>query len=306
MLERSTTFTSGSQHLAGTFCAPDGATGLRPGVLLLTGSGPLDRDGNHKRLRIDVSRQLAHALAQAGIVSLRFDKRGVGESPGDWRAAGLWDNVADAQGALAHLAADPGVDAGQLVVVGHSEGAVQAAALAAEAPELAGVVLLSGAARRGQDVLLWQAETIVPTLPAPVRALLRLLRVDTTAKVAANHAKILATTDDVVRLNGARTNAKWFREYLVHDPCADLSRIRCPLLAITGEKDLQVDPADLDVIKEVTPEPVDTHRLADVTHLLRRQEKPASMSRYKEEVKRPVDPEVLRLVTQWVVSTAGG
>jgi alpha/beta superfamily hydrolase len=100
----------GDPPLAGTLTLPDRDRPV-PAVVIASGSGPLDRDSNHRRARFDVARQLAVALAEAGLASLRYDKRGVGESPGDWRAAGLHDNVDDLGRALATLAARPEVDA---------------------------------------------------------------------------------------------------------------------------------------------------------------------------------------------------
>ncbi len=197
----------GAPPLAGTLTLPDG-DGPFPAVLVASGSGPLDRDSNHRRARFDVARQLAVALAGEGFASLRYDKRGVGESPGDWRAAGLHDNVDDLGRALGTLAGRPEVDADRVLLAGHSEGAILAAALAARGVPVAGVVLLAMSAAPGEDLLRWQARTIAPTLPAPVRALLRLLRVDLEKKVAANHAKIKATTTDVARIGGPKVNAR--------------------------------------------------------------------------------------------------
>jgi hypothetical protein len=99
----------GEPPLAGTLTLPDAPAPV-PAVLLATGSGPLDRDSNHRRLRFDVTRALAHALAEGGLASLRYDKRGVGGSPGDWRAAGLYDNVDDLARVLGALATRPEVD----------------------------------------------------------------------------------------------------------------------------------------------------------------------------------------------------
>jgi alpha/beta superfamily hydrolase len=82
-------------------------------------------------MRLGVSQQLAHALAAVGVATLRFDKRGVGQSPGDWRAAGLFDNVDDAEAALAWLTRQPDVEGERVFLIGHSEGAVVATALAA-------------------------------------------------------------------------------------------------------------------------------------------------------------------------------
>jgi pimeloyl-ACP methyl ester carboxylesterase len=289
---------AGEQELAGTLALPDG-DGPSPAVLLASGSGPLDRDSNHRRARFDVARQLAAALAAAGLASLRYDKRGVGASPGDWRAAGLYDNVDDLAAARDTLADRPEVDAGRIVVAGHSEGALLAAALAARGAPLAGVVLLSGSATPGADLLRWQARQLAPTLPAPVRGLLRLFRTDLEAKVAANHARIRSTTTDVARIGGVRVNARWTREFLDHDPRTDLTRVTVPVLALTGEKDLQVDPADLDVIAATVPAPVTVLRVPDLSHTLRSQPGPASLRSYREELRRPVDPVVLDTVATW-------
>jgi uncharacterized protein len=76
---------AGEHPLYGTLTVPDGGAPA-PAVVIASGSGPLDRDSNHRRARFDVARQLAHALAAGGLASLRYDKRGVGESPErSWR-----------------------------------------------------------------------------------------------------------------------------------------------------------------------------------------------------------------------------
>jgi fermentation-respiration switch protein FrsA (DUF1100 family) len=288
----------GPHPLSGTLTLPDGDLPV-PAVVLASGSGPVDRDSNHRRARFDVARQLAHALAGAGLASLRYDKRGVGSSPGDWRAVGLHDNVDDLGRALDALAARPEVDAGRILLAGHSEGALLAAALAGRGAPAAGVVLLSMSATPGEQLLLWQAGRVAPTLPAPVRAILRLLRIDLLKKVAANHARIRATTTDVARIGGARINARWTREFMAHDPREDLRHIAVPVLAVTGEKDLQVDPADLDVVVATVPGPVEVHRVPELTHTLRRQPGPPSLSAYRKELREPVNQDVLATVVQW-------
>src|SRR3954451_6024116 len=96
----------GDVPLVGTLTLPD-SPGPVPAVALAAGSAPLDRASNHRRARFDVARQLASALAEGGLASLRYDKRGVGESPGDWRRAGLYDNVDDLGAALDTLVARP-------------------------------------------------------------------------------------------------------------------------------------------------------------------------------------------------------
>jgi uncharacterized protein len=294
----------GRPPLAGTLTLPDVPAPV-PAVLLAAGSGPLDRDSNHRRLRFDVTRALAQALAGGGLASLRYDKRGVGGSPGDWRTAGLYDNVDDLARARDALAARPEVDPDRIVLAGHSEGAVLAAALAGRGAPVAGVVLLAMSATPGAELLRWQARQIAPTLPAPVRGLLRLLRTDLEAKVVANHRKLLATTTDVARIDGARVNARWHREFLRHDPRSDLARLSVPVLAVTGAKDLQVPADDLAVLAATVPGPVEVRRVPDLTHPLRRQPRTASLRHYREELRRPVDPEVCATVVDWCRRVTG-
>jgi uncharacterized protein len=292
-------FPSGTEHLAGTLTVPPGA-GPFPAALLISGSGPIDRDGNARRLPLGVSRTLARALAGAGVASLRYDRRGVGASSGTFLTAGLSDNITDARAALAALSARPEVDPERIIVIGHSEGAIIAMTLAADDPRLAGVVLLAGTARRGDDLLLWQATQVAPSLPGPVRLLLRLTRTDLVTKIGSNHVKLRATTTDTARIGLARVNAKWLREFLDHDPCQDLPHIHAPVLALTGGKDLQVPPDDLETIRALVQGPVTVVRPLDVTHLLRTEPGPASLRTYRSQAKQPVADVVTRSVTDWV------
>jgi uncharacterized protein len=288
----------GEPVLAGTLELPDGP-GPFPAALITSGSGPLDRDSNHRRARFDVAHQLAAALAEAGLASLRYDKRGVGGTAGDWRAAGFTDNVDDLGRALQALAARPEVDGGRIVLVGHSEGALLSAAVAGRGAAVRGVVLLAGSATPGEELLRWQGRQLAPTLPRVVRGLLRLLRTDLEAKAEANRRRIAATTGDVARIGGARINARWFREFMAHDPREDLRRLPVPVLAITGTKDLQARPDDLTAVADLVAGPVETHRVPDLTHTLRRQDGPATMRSYREELRRPVDAEILATVAGW-------
>ena len=81
--------------LAGALCLPPGS-GRVPCVLMLPASGPLDRDENFKGQRLNIFNAIAHHLASKGFASLRYDKRGCGQSTGDYFSAGYFDFVADA------------------------------------------------------------------------------------------------------------------------------------------------------------------------------------------------------------------
>lgn len=298
----------GDRWLTGVLRLPAAPNeGRAPAALLLAGSGPIDRDGNATRAPIGIQRALAEALAATGIASFRFDRRGISDGT-DWREATFGENTRDARDALAALAQDPGIDPTRLVVVGHSEGALHALRLAVgqEPPSPAAVALLSVPARRGDEVLLWQAEQIGPSLPPPARLLLRLTRADVVGRARSTHDRIRRTTGRVARIGGARMNVGWFREFLEYDPRPDLARLHVPTLAVTGGKDLQTPPEDLAVIADLVPAPVTVRCPGQMTHLLRDDpSEPPSLRDYKRQLRQPVDRGVLHEVATWVVGALG-
>ncbi|MEV6643544.1 alpha/beta fold hydrolase [Amycolatopsis sp. NPDC051371] len=282
--------------LAGTLTLPAGH-GPHPAVLCLPGSGKVDRDSNAGRVRMDLGQPLATALARQGVASLRYDRRGVGATPGDWHTVGFLDNRADAAAALNALRGHPEIRPRAVGVLGHSEGAVHAMWLAAHA-EAAAAVLLAGYARPGEQALRWQGGRIASTLPRPVRPLLPVLRRAATRQLT----RLAATTTDTARIGGMRINARWWREQLAYDPRPDLARIAVPVLAVTGEKDTQVDPDDLDVIAHLVPGGAETHRIPGLTHILRRTDGPGSVLAYRRLLRDPVDGELLTTVAGWLAT----
>lgn len=294
-----TVTTDDGTPLAGTLTVPAGP-GPHPAVLLLHGSGPLDRDGNTAKLPMNLGRPLADALADAGIATLRYDRRGVAASPGTWRASGFHDNRHDAAAALRALAARPGIRADALAVVGHSEGSLHSMTLAAQG-HVRAAVLLAGFAGTGEEAFRWQARSIVQGLPAPVRLLRRPLG------ALGNRilAKIKRTRTDEARVLGAPVNARWMREIFAHDSRDDLAAVHVPVLAVTGAKDIQVDPDGLDEIRRLVPGGAEVHRLPDLTHLLRTDPGRPGIRSYPRLVREPVDPGVLALVARWLGERLG-
>ncbi|MDX3372289.1 alpha/beta hydrolase [Streptomyces sp. ME02-6987-2C] len=283
--------------LAGTLSLPAGP-GPHPAVLLLHGSGPLDREGNTPRLPLNLGRPLADALAAAGVAALRYDRRGAGSTPGVWEESGFTDNRRDASAALRALAAHPDIRPDAVGVVGHSEGALHAMTLAAR-QEVAAVVLLAGFAREGEAAFRWQAASVFGGMPAPVRLLRRPLG----ALGERVLARVKRTRTDVARIAGLRVNARWMREMLVHDTRDDLAAVPAavPVLAVTGDKDVQVPPADLDEIRRLVPGGhTEIHRVPDLTHVLRRDTGRPTLRSYRRLLCEPVDPELLALIATWL------
>jgi pimeloyl-ACP methyl ester carboxylesterase len=298
------TIPSGDLTLRGTLVAPSPTPS--PAALLISGSGPIDRDSNAKKLAINVMSQIATKLGEQGVASLRYDKRGAGQSDGDYYTAGLDDNIADAKAALTALRGRPEVDADNVVVIGHSEGALIAAAMADD-DRLAGVVLLAGAADNGRDILKWQMGKVAATNPKPVRWLMKLLRQDLVATQVKRLNRIASSTDDVIRIQMVKVNAKWFRQFMTFEPLDALRRAATPVLAITGSKDIQVNPDDVAKMERAMMERDPTgrpsftgHVVEDVTHLLRHDDGPPSVRTYKKQARRPLDTTVMTLMTEWI------
>lgn len=247
--------------LAGTFTVPQGK-GPFPAVVLVHGSGAIDRDGSvfgHKTLLV-----LADHLSRQGIAVLRYDKRGVGKSSGKLKEATTRDLAADAEAALSFLRGRPEVDSQRIGVVGHSEGGLVAPLLASRDASLAFVVMLAGPGVRGDRLLVEQQALLARARGVPEaaiekdramnRALFAAMVEEPTLEAARTKAGlILAEAErkgDLPAGLGAaaleRFGTPWFRELLAYEPAPVLQAVRQPILVLNGERDLQV-PADLDL-----------------------------------------------------------
>lgn len=278
--------------VAGTLVQPPG-DGPHPTVVVLC-AGQLDRDGNMGKWRFALSRPLAAALAAHGVASYRFDRRGVGATPGQWKQGGFYQHRTDDAQVVRAIAARP--DVASVALVGFSEGAVNATWVSRHA-DVAAIVLVGCPATTGVDGMVAWAEHPEAEIPAPIRFLLRLLRRTPAQQVRRIGDKIQRGR---TRVFGFRL-PQWFREFLLHDTRPDLAAVQVPMLAITGSKDIQVDPDDLDEIAQLSQGPVDVRRFPDLTHMLRRY--PGSTPPpTREQLRRPVDPELLEEVAVWVAA----
>jgi pimeloyl-ACP methyl ester carboxylesterase len=288
-------FQSDGLAIAGTFV--DAPTSCAA-ALILSGSGKPDRDGNIRKLPVGVSLALAQALETDLVATFRYDKRGVGASEGDFLTTGFTDNYADAHSALAWLSARcPNLP---IFVIGHSEGALHAARLATD-ERVAGIVLLACSARVGEEILIWQAQAIVATLSRRTKALLGLIHLDPLKSQRKQFARIRSTSADVIRVQGRKLNARWLRQFLDYDPAPVFRRITVPVLAIAPGHDLQVPPEDAETIKRLVAGPCDARIVSDLSHLLRSDPDSRGPRNYRRAVRQPVSPEILTLITEWVV-----
>jgi pimeloyl-ACP methyl ester carboxylesterase len=301
VIEQEIFFKSDRWELGGTLTLPE-ESGSVPAVLLIPGSGQVDRNENARKLHINVFYQMSHFLAENGIGSLRYDKRGVGASQGNFWETGFFDNVADARAALEYLKSYEKVCPDKIFLLGHSEGAIITTKLAGDGVNIAGAILLSGTAQRGEDVLIWQTQQVVKNMTGIQRWLIDHLHLNVTKSLQKRLDKIKRSHKDWLRIQLiAKVNAKWMREFLAYNPAEDLEKIRAPLLAITGTKDIQVDPADLNKMATLVKTDFEYHQIENISHILRRIDgNNAGLSSYKQQVLKPVDSEILQLILKWL------
>ena len=277
-VEEMVTFDSKAKNvkLAATFTKPKG-DGPFPAVAMITGSGPQDRDESlmgHKPFLV-----IADYLTRRGIAVLRYDDRGVGKSTGDFAKATTKDFADDAAGAVAYLKSRK--DLGKFGLMGHSEGGMIAPMVAADNPDVGFIVLLAGPGTPCDQLLIAQGQLIVKAIGGDEKALKRQMAVQkkliALAKKGAD-AKALAAAfkelendltpeekkelEKVRKLADAQESAEvsrlatpWFRFFLNYDPRPTLAKVKCPVLAINGEKDVQVPPKEnLDAIEKALKE----------------------------------------------------
>lgn len=304
MREVPVTIPASGIKLAGTIVTPD-TDGPYPAALIIAGSGPLDRDGNHPQLPLGVSKDLAITLAGAGWATLRFDKRGVGESEGDYLPTGFEQEGRDAKDAMQWLMDRE--DTTTIVAIGHSVGALYAAEMSAFMAGIDGAVLLAYTGKTGRETLEWQATAIGESLPGFVTGLLRVFG-SSVEKQQAKAIRRLGKTDaDVARIQGQKVNARWMREFIAYDPAPVMRATKTPLLAITGAKDVQVDALDLEEVASVAGDRADVWVIEDVDHILRYESEPISNpKKYKAQIQQPIDGRVTAALSEWLLQFDDG
>ena len=275
--EEEVTFVNGEITLAGTLTLP-AAPAKHPAVVLLQGSGPMNRDEEVFGLNPFVI--IADFFARHGIAVLRYDSRGVGGSTGAAFQYTLSDVAGDALAAVRYLMARSDVDSSRIGLCGHSQGGIVAPMCAARSEDVAFIICISGIGNTGEENFLAQTRLVAETDGATEDEVEnRIQSVKRIADLVRDGASRAELEPEVVRMVQAQMSPKseeeeitrsdedlyvdsdmdddpaaevnchltlfsspWFRSFLDHNPQPVLESVKCPALLIFGGFDRQVPP----------------------------------------------------------------
>ena len=301
--------------LSATLAIPQGK-GPFPAVLLISGSGPNDRDETlfgHKPFLV-----LSDYLTRRGIAVLRADKRGIGKSTGDYAHATTADFATDAEAGVAFLKTRSEVDSHKIGLIGHSEGGVVAPMVAARNSDVAFVVLLAGSGVPGDQIIVEQTRLLAEAAgvskekaaeaAVQERELLALVKAekDEAALDKKLREKLAAGGVPEARIDTSikEITSPWFRYFLAYDPATALGKLTCPVLVLNGSKDLQVPPAqNLPAIRKALEAGGNKHfeidDLPGLNHLFQTA-KTGSLAEYAQ-IEETISPVALDKISGWIL-----
>ncbi len=321
--------------LAGTLSLPRG-TGPFPCAVLVSGSGPQDRDEDllgHKPFLV-----LADHLTRHGVAVLRYDDRGTAKSTGDFATSTSDDFADDALAGVEFLRTRGEIDPKRIGIIGHSEGGLIAPIVAGKSKDVSFIVLLAGTGISGAELLPIQSKLIsiasgtdpaeaevqsaesrqilamIPAgksreeVTAAIRAAgIRQLRVEKQTKDLPQEA-IEAKADEIAAQQAEQLFNPWFKRFLAMDPRENLKNVTCPVLAVCGEKDLQVPPKDNlphieRALKNAGNNDVTIVEFPGLNHLFQTC-KTGSPSEYAE-IEETFAPTALDTITGWIRKRTG-
>lgn len=311
-------FRSGDLRICGTLTRPN-VESKCPAVVLIHGSGPHTRDeiiGPHKPFQL-----LADYLSRRGIAVLRYDKRGIAYSDGDYATSTLYDLAADAEAAFKFMRTRLDIDGERIGLLGHSEGGLIAPIVATRNPELAFLVFLAAPALRPEDLLKSQLVTYDKVRGLDDRHIRHNLRLAQKAyaivKAEPNNLIAAQRITDLrkghfyeeihrpymdMRIEELTSNG--FRCFVNHDPRTVLQKVTCPVLALNGDKDMQVfADENLSSIKSClsrNPNAI-AIKLTGLNHIF--QTCNTGMPDEYERLPETMAPTVLQIISDWLVRT---
>jgi pimeloyl-ACP methyl ester carboxylesterase len=291
--------------LAATISKPQGAGRPLPAVVLVGSSGPMDRDETLSG--IPIFGQLAGALADAGFLVVRYDKRGTGQSGGRAESATLADFSDDLRAVLRFASDRKDVDRKRVAIVAHGEGGAVAMLAAAKDGRVAALVLASASGVTGADLTLYQVEHGLARSKRPDAE-----RQATIALQKQIHAAVLSGSgwDKLPAAIRAQAETPWFESFLAFDPAKVVPRIDRPILIVQGQIDTQVPPDNADRLaalarsRKKRDATTDLVTLPGVNHLL----VPASTGEVDEYAvlkDRRVSGLAADAITDWLRRTLG-
>ncbi|MBS1787120.1 MAG: alpha/beta fold hydrolase [Acidobacteria bacterium] len=313
--------------LAGALTLPR-AKAPFPAVILITGSGPQNRNEEllgHKPFLV-----LADYLTRQGIAVLRVDDRGVGGSTGSVPNSTSENFAADVMAGIEFLKARKDINAKQIGLIGHSEGGIIAPMVAAQSSEVAFIVLMAGTGLTGEEILYLQGALIAKANGANAETLAKqraqqertyailkkepdnavvekLLREELNKQLAGmtdEERKKAGDPEKAFSVQVKQITAPWFRYFLTYDPRPALRSVKCPVLALNGENDLQV-PVNENLreietaLKAGGNKDVTIVRLPKLNHLFQTCET-GSPSEYSK-IEETIAPVALKTMGDWIL-----
>lgn len=296
-------FNNGNAILKGTLVIPKNASRQTPVLLMVTGSGLQNRDEEifeHKPFAV-----IADALARAGIATLRYDDRGFGESTGDVVNCTTEDLKNDALAGVQLLRSR----FDKVGVIGHSEGGTIALMLAAE-KKVDFIVSLAGMAVSGKETLLWQNRLALAAANIPSETIdVYCTALDDAFDASISGTAMPSTTQYNLPTSLAQNLAvvtkqlqtPYMKHFLALDSRPLLGNITCPVLALNGSKDTQVDSeSNLDALRSGLQKNAKNklEAIEGVNHLF--QHCKTGMATEYGNIEETIAPEVLEKIVSWL------
>ncbi|MDJ0537027.1 MAG: prolyl oligopeptidase family serine peptidase [Xenococcaceae cyanobacterium MO_207.B15] len=317
-MDRLEFFESNGVRIYGTLTLPN-RTEKSPACLFIGGSFPQTRDGNLDNSQTDwfptplpernLFRDEAKILEREGIATFRYDKRGCGESEGDFNSTSLFDLVSDAFWAWQWLRGVPEIDTERIGVLGQSEGAVIALMLAAQEPDICFYIWQGGIYNNLEQIIKWQAEgfwkldrTKIDNFKQNVPLMYWLYKqIDDLVASAKGGENFFRLGDEDWSKNLYLQNLK---EHFDNPPSAFVDKVKCPVLILHGERDHNTPSKEallmLEALLKAGNKNVTTHIFPGLDHSFRR------LGERNEDfvmaMKRPLAPVMPKALTNWLIS----
>jgi alpha-beta hydrolase superfamily lysophospholipase len=335
-MESEVSFVNENINLAGTLAIPDTYKEKLPAFVFVHGSGPNDRNENPdlslmspndkeklvqtlKRFNLDVDQyklnvfnEMSNYFVKDGFTVLRYDKRGIGRSEGDYKTVGFKDFISDAHAAIKFLRSRTEVDPSKIIVLGHSEGGIIGPVLCVEDPTIAALVICAGTSQKLDDIMVQQAKSTKEMLSRLTLEQKEKLGVKDTPdpmKMVEELIEKVKRGDEYVEIEGHKVYTKWFREHFAHDPLETIKKVKCPILIVQGEKDFQVPFNNALTLRDASKRSGNNHTrlllFPNIDHLLKFEPDQSSQLSYISKMNRKVEPLILKSISSWATSVVG-